>query len=60
MPKLQSRLNKKIDKDTGKTYESKSYLMIPPKHLIEVMNWKEGDELLYSRLDDKSIKVEKA
>ena len=54
MPKLQVRTTKK----EGEPYES--YLFTIPKEIIDMMQWKKGDTLIVSPLDEKSIKVEKA
>lgn len=53
MPKLQVRTTKK----DGEPYES--FLFTVPKEIIDVMQWKKGDTLIVTPLDQTSIKVEK-
>ncbi|MFX0062897.1 MAG: AbrB/MazE/SpoVT family DNA-binding domain-containing protein [Candidatus Hermodarchaeota archaeon] len=49
MPKLQIR----------KTQTGQTYLVTIPKEYIAMMQWEQGDTLLFSVLDKTSLKLEK-
>jgi len=49
MPKLQMR----------KTETGNSYTISIPKEYVNTMRWKKGDNLLFSKFDKKSLKLEK-
>ena len=53
MPKLQLRITKKNEKII-----SSSYFITIPKELVNSMKWKDGDILLFSKLDEKRLVLE--
>lgn len=53
MPKIIERVDKR-----GKRHKSNFSTTIPVE-LIRVMNWKKGDTVLISKLDDKRLVIEK-
>lgn len=49
MPKLQKR--KKTQKG--------GYFITVPLELVEIMKWEEGDTLIFSKIDNKNLNLEK-
>jgi hypothetical protein len=42
-----------------KTESGVSYSISIPQEYVDTMRWKKGDRLLFSKLDKKSLKLEK-